>query len=771
MATPAQTIVRRSVRVRGTVQGVGFRPAVCRFANDLALGGFVRNDAQGVDIEIEGGPEAIARFVTGLADVAPPIARIESLESTPLVPLGELEFRIAPSARSSATVRASIPADLAPCGACLAELHDPDDRRYRYPFINCTACGPRFTIVRAVPYDRPATTMAPFALCPDCRREYDDPHDRRFHAEPNACPVCGPRLAFVAPGQRPASGEAALARSVRLLSRGLILAVKGAGGFLLAADATNLAAVARLRERKQRPDKPFAVMARSLADLRRVVDLSGVEERALTSAARPIVLARARAGGPVAANIAPWLRQLGVFLPPTPLQALLVTDGPRFLVMTSGNRSDEPIARDNAEAQQRLAPVADAFLLHDRDVHARADDSVVRAAAGRVRVVRRARGFVPDPVALPVAGPPVLGVGGELKATVCLARDGEAILSQHLGDLDDADSFAFFEEAVTRLSALVGAEPRVIAHDLHADYRSTRWARATGLPCIAVQHHHAHIASCLAEHGQTEPVLGVAFDGTGLGTDETLWGGEILVADLGEVRRVAHLRPLPLLGGEAAIREPWRLAAAALLEAGETTDLLGHVLPERLRALEQLWARPHLSARASGAGRWFDAVAALCRLRSEISYEGQAAIELEAAAAPGDHPAYDVGFTRDGEGPLVMNLLATVRAIAADLRAGVDGAAIAARFHYTLARAIALACEFARTQGAPATVALSGGCFQNRRLTELTKTELESLGFEVLLHERVPCNDGGLALGQAAVASFRLATGLQPLPTAGEPCA
>jgi len=386
-------------------------------------------------------------------------------------------------------------------------------------------------------------------------------------------------------------------------------------------------------------------------------------------------------------------------------------------------------------------------------------------------VVRRARGFVPDTVALSAAGPPVLGVGGELKAAVCLTRDGEAILSQHLGDLDDADTFAFFEEAVARLSALVGTEPRVIAHDLHADYRSTRWARATGLPCVAVQHHHAHIASCLAEHGRTEPVLGVAFDGTGLGTDETLWGGEILVADLGEFRRVAHLRPLPLLGGEAAIREPWRLAAAALLEAGEPTDLLGHVLPERLRALEQLWARPHLSARASGAGRWFDAVAALCRVRSEISYEGQAAIELEAAAAPGDHPPYDVGFNRDGEGPLIMNLLAMVRAVAADLRAGVDSGTIAARFHYTLARAIALACEFARTQGAPGTVALSGGCFQNRRLTELTKTELESLGFEVLLHERVPCNDGGLALGQAAVASFRLATGLQAVTTVGEPCA
>jgi hydrogenase maturation protein HypF len=752
--------LRRAVHVSGVVQGVGFRPAVCRFATRLSLTGFVRNDERGVDIEIEGDADAIARFVSELRSIAPPVARIDTVETRPLPPRGEGEFRIAPSAHLGAPAHASIPADLAPCDACLEELYDPGDRRYRYPFINCTDCGPRFTIVRAVPYDRGATTMASFRLCPECRREYADPTDRRFHAEPNACPVCGPQLAFVARGAGAAVGEAALARAVRRLRRGQIVAVKGAGGFLLAVDATRADAVARLRARKLRPDKPLAVMARSLRDLERIVHLGAAAERALTSAARPIVLAPSRRDGPIAANVAPRLHELGVFLPATPLQHLLFEAGPPYMVMTSGNLSEEPIARDNAEAQRRLAPVADAFLLHDRDVHGRADDSVVRVIAGRARVMRRARGFVPDAVMLPVAGPGVLAVGGELKATVCLTRDRQAILSQHIGDLDNADGFAFFEEALARLAELAGSDPLFVAHDLHNDYRSTRWARESGLPCIGVQHHHAHIASCLAEHGRTGPVLGVAFDGTGLGSDGTLWGGEFLIADLREFRRVGHLRSLPLLGGEAAIRAPWRLAAAALLDAGEPLDLLEGIAGDQRRALEQLWARPHLSPRATGAGRWFDAVAALCGIGREVSYDGQAAVELEAAAVGGgNHTPYDFGFAYEINAPLAVDLRPVVRAIAADVRAGVRAAVIAARFHRTLAHAIAVTCGYAREGGAPRTVALSGGCFQNRLLTELTAVELRAKGFEVLLHERVPCNDGGLALGQAAVASFRLAAG------------
>jgi hydrogenase maturation protein HypF len=679
-------------------------------------------------------------------------------------PSGEFEPAMAFARRSGTEAGASVPADLAPCDACLAELFDPGDRRYRYPFINCTACGPRFTIVRAAPYDRQATTMAPFSLCPDCRREFDDPADRRFRAQPNACSVCGPQLAFMARGQRPAVGEAAVARAVRLLSHGQIVAVKAAGGFVLAADATNDGAVARLRARKRRPDKPLAVMARSLADLHRIVHIDGAEERALTSAARPIVIARARRAGPIAVNVAPWLQELGVSLPSTPLQHLLLADGPRFLIMTSGNPCEEPIARDNADAQRRLASVADAFLVHDREIHARADDSVVRVVAGRARVMRRARGFVPDALSLPVAGPAVLAVGGERNTAVCLTRDKQAILSQPISDLDGTGGFAFFEEAVARLAALAGRPPEVVAHDLQTDYRTTRWARATALPCIAVQHQHAHIASCLVEHRHFGPVLGVVFDGAGLGADGALWGGEFMIADLAEFRRVAHLRPLPLPGGEAAVRAPWRVGAAALLDAGEALDLFDHVAPERMRALEQVCARPHLSPRATGVGRWFDAVAALCGIRSDVSYDGQAAVELEAAAAPGNHTPYDVGFAYEADAPLVVDLRPTVRSIVADLRANVGAAVVAARFHQTLAHAIAVCCRAARDHGAPETVVLSGACFQNRRLTELATAELEALGFEVLLHERVPCDDGGLALGQAAIASFQLATGSRSAP-------
>jgi hydrogenase maturation protein HypF len=769
MATPRSGDLRyrRGIRVRGTVQGVGFRPTVCRFAAALDLGGFVRNDEQGVLIEIEGAADAVARFVAELPRAAPPVARIVSLETTPLAPLGEREFRIVPSGQTTASVAASIPADLAPCSDCLRELEDPANRRFRYPFVNCTACGPRFTIVRSIPYDRARTTMATFILCPACRAEYQDAWNRRFHAEPNACPICGPQLTFIPSSSSSSSPttstDSALVAATRALSSGLVVAVKGAGGFLLAADATDAPAVARLRARKRRPHKPLAVMSRTLEALERIVTLDEAERAALLSSARPIVLARLAPGplaGAIGASLAPGLGELGVFLPSTPLQHLLLSDGPPYQVMTSGNLSEEPIARDNDEARARLAGVADAFLVHDRDIHTRADDSVVRVIAGQARVMRRARGLVPEGIALPAAGPLVLGVGAELKSTVCLTRGREAILSQHLGDLDDAATYAFFEETIVKLIQLVGARPEAVAHDLHPGYRATRWAKAAGLPCVPVQHHHAHVASCLVEHGRTGSVLGVAFDGTGFGPDGTLWGGELLLADLGGFTRLGHLRPLPLLGGEAAIRAPWRLAAAALFEAGEPVDLLARFEPSRLEAMRHLWKRPHLTPSATGAGRWFDAVAALCGLRADASYEGQAAMELEAVAvdAPGSDEPYDFAVDDGAAGPFVIDLRPTVRAICEDLRHRVAVGLIAARFHQTLADAIAAGCRRARHRGAPETVALSGGCFQNRLLTERTRAALERLGFEVLLHRRVPCNDGGLALGQAAIAAYRLAT-------------
>ncbi len=678
---------------------------------------------------------------------------------------------------------AAISADLAPCADCLRELGDPRDRRYRHPFINCTACGPRFTIVRALPYDRRRTTMARFPLCAACRREYDDPTSRRFHAEATACPACGPTLRFVADGASGIDGEGALGAAIAALAAGQIIAIKGAGGFLLAVDARDPEAVARLRARKHRPAKPFAVMAGSLVAVEEIATLDDAARVALTSAARPIVLAPARRRQALAAGVAPGLSSFGVFLPSTPLQHLLLQGGPRWLVMTSGNRSEEPIARDDGDALARLRDIADGFLVHDRDIHTRADDSVVRVVCGRAVPVRRARGFVPDAFALPVPAPPgaaILAVGAAHSATVCLVRGNTAVLSPHLGDLDDADTFALFEETIARMEMLVGARPRAVARDRHPDYRSSRWAerwaRVTGGSCEPIQHHHAHIASCLVDNGRADSVLGVVFDGTGFGDDGTLWGGELLVADLARFRRVGHLRALPLLGGEAAIRSPWRLAAAALLEAGVAPDAgaLASIPRGQIEMVRALWARPRLHTLASGAGRWFDAVAALCGLRAEISYDGQAAIELEAIAADGDHGRYPFTIEEPDErtgrapigapSPFVIDLLPTVCSIVREL----DGAdppetpagvpVISARFHDTLADAIVAGCRRARAAGAPATVALTGGCFQNRRLTERAHAELTQAGFEVLLHRRVPCNDGGIALGQAAIAACRSAS-------------
>jgi hydrogenase maturation protein HypF len=747
--------VRRAILVRGTVQGVGFRPTVYRLACAHRLAGFVRNDAAGVWIEVEGEGEEVDRFPAVLRDAAPPLSRIESMEVVALPPRGERRFRVAESCAGGGA-RAAIPADAATCDACLRELFDQDDRRYRYPFVNCTDCGPRYTIVRDGPYDRARTTMARFTLCAACREEYEDPASRRFHAEPNACPACGPRLAILGRGAA-APGEEALAAASAALARGEIVAVKGLGGFFLAVNARDEPAVARLRARKGRPDKPLALMARDLGEARRAAEVDDQAAALLRSRASPIALLPARAGADVAPSVAPRLRELGVMLPYTPLHHLLLADGPPLLVMTSGNRSGEPIARDDAEARERLGGVADLILTHDREIHSRADDSVFRAARGGPRPLRRARGLVPDAVALPGAGPPVLAVGAELKAAVCLARDGVAYLSPHLGDLSHPAAYRYFEEVIEKLSRLLGVKPRAVAHDLHPDYRGTRWALESGLPRVPVQHHHAHVAACLAESGRAGPAIGVAFDGTGCGPAGEAWGGEVLRADLAGFRRLAHLRAVALPGGEAAIRQPWRVAAAALLDAGEPLDLLGRIPPRRLAAVARLVEAGVASPRATGAGRWFDAVAALCGLRDEIAYEGQAAVELEAAAAPGPAEPYPWSNAPGGEGVEEIDLRPAVRAIAADVRRGAGASSVAARFHETLARIVAAACRRAREVEGLACVALSGGCFQNRLLEERAALLLEADGFEVLVHRKVPPNDGGLALGQAAVASHRLA--------------
>lgn len=724
MTTAALT--RRMLKVRGVVQGVGFRPAVYRLAVEQHLRGFVRNDAGGVTIEIEGDDETVASFDRLLRLRAPAASRIDAIDGCDVVPRGEQEFQVFVSAMAGASpdTRTEVPADRATCDDCLTELFEANDRRFRYPFITCTNCGPRYTIVRELPYDRARTTMSGFEMCAACRAEYEDPLNRRFHSETNSCPACGPRL----------RGDDAAGR----LRAGEIVAIKGLGGFHLAVDATNEVAVARLRGRKKRPHKPFAVMASSLEVAQRFAAVDDVARRALLDPSRPIVCLSKRAE--LAHSVAPGLNEIGVMLPYTPLHHLLLTDGPDVLVMTSGNRADEPIAIDDDRAFGQLGAIADAFLVHDRPIHRRADDSVIRIVATEPQPVRRSRGVVPEKVMLPFEGPAVLGVGAELKNTICATRGDAAYLSPHIGDLSHPEAFSFFEESIAAMRELV-ADPVVIAHDLHPDYQSTRWAMRSTLRHSAVQHHHAHIASCLAEHRRTDRVIGVAFDGTGCGPAGELWGGEFLVCDLDSFTRHAHVRALALPGGDAAIREPWRLAIAALVDAG--------VAPpdsKRARQVRALIGTGTNCPYATSAGRWFDAVAALCGLRETISYEGQAAMELESLATDGE--SYPFELTADE-----IDLRPMVRSIVADAAAA---DVVASRFHATLVRSTAAMCDSLRARTGIGTVALSGGCFQNKRLTEHLKTALEHHGFEVLIHRLVPPNDGGIALGQAAVAGWRL---------------
>jgi hydrogenase maturation protein HypF len=704
---PNSTIARRRYRARGVVQGVGFRPFVYRLAREHRLGGYVLNDGDGVLIEAEG--DELDRFAIALEESAPPLARVESVTAEALTPIGETEFRILDSVASGRS--ALIPPDIATCDDCLRELFDPADRRYRYPFVNCTQCGPRFTIVRAVPYDRPNTTMAGFPLCPDCRREYEDPLDRRFHAEPIACPACGPRLSMP------------LEDAIAVLRGGGIVAVKGLGGYHLACDGANAEAVVRLRARKHREEKPFALMSREPSE----VALVGRDEwELLASRERPIVLLRRRPDAQVAEAVAPGSPWLGVMLPYTPLHHLLCHDFRGALVMTSGNLSDEPIAFDDEEAQRRLGGVADAFLAHDRPIHRRCEDSVVRPDFP----VRRSRGYTPSP--LPLSSRPLVAAGAELKSTFCVATPGGAFLSPHLGDLDSEAAFRAFTTDLQLYLDMLGIEPEAVACDLHPEYLSTKWAHEQGLPLVEVQHHHAHAAACLAEHGEDGPALALVFDGTGIGTDGTLWGGELLRCDLESFERLAWLDPVPLPGGEAAIREPWRVAAALLEQAG-----LPVPWPRWEVVRESLKANAPLS---SGMGRLFDAVAALLGVRSEVTYEGQAAIELERLAGDLEAAPYEWRFSEPG----------LVALVAEDSR---PSAVRAAAFHETIAAAAAAACANAGW----GTVVLSGGTFQNLRLLRSTRTRLEALGFRVLTHRLVPPNDGGISYGQAAVAARRLA--------------
>ena len=792
----------KQISIRGVVQGVGFRPFVYRLAHEHGLTGWVLNHSGGVEIEVEGLRPALEAFIHDLVAQAPPLARIVAVEVRDAPPNGYTHFEIRHSVAEEGRYQLISP-DIATCSECVRELLDPADRRYRYPFTNCTNCGPRFTIIRDIPYDRRLTTMQPFSMCAECQREYDDPLDRRFHAQPNACPVCGPHLWLEMtqkaqePGEEGRAGSRSLpadladqdviAQAAHWLQAGLILAIKGLGGFHLACDATNRAAVQTLRSRKARPAKPLAVMMDTLDEVLRHCYVSEAEQELLTSPQCPIVLLRWRDDSTVVREVAPGNLYLGVMLPYTPLHHLLLREMDRPLVMTSGNLSEEPIAQDNDEARCRLGSLADAFLMHNRDIHARYDDSVVLVVDSlpgvgspgpvapsslvrrlpSVQMIRRARGYAPFPIRLPFPVRQILAVGAELKNTFCLTRDDFAFVSQHIGDMENVETFEHFEATIALYRRLFRIEPEIIAYDSHPDYFPTHYALSTAQDPkskIPVQHHHAHIAACLADNGwslEDGEVIGVAWDGTGYGLDGRIWGGEFFTGGYHGFRRVAHLEYLPMPGGEAAIRNPWRLALGYVLAlTGETPDLSGLADREIMAVRHQVEHRlntPYTSA----MGRLFDAVAALLGVRHCVSYEAQAAIELEMLATrravgrtvaerPLTYP-YELEQTQAG---MVIRLKELLKAILSDHRNGIDVAEIGWRFHHSLAEMLTgVCCQIADETGLR-TVALSGGCFQNRLLLALSVLRLEEAGFQVLLHRQAPCNDGGVSLGQAVLAHF-----------------
>jgi hydrogenase maturation protein HypF len=764
---------REVLGVRGVVQGVGFRPFVYRLALEEGLAGSIGNDSGGVTIEIEGPAERVEAFRRRLEAEAPPLSRIDSVAAREMPATGEAGFRIIAS-EASGPVSTGIPADAATCADCLRELLNRNDRRYRYPFLNCTNCGPRYTITRRIPYDRPQTSMAHFTMCPSCQAEYDDPTNRRFHAQPNACPVCGPRVWLVASDGVEIPLDDPVTAAIDRLMAGEIMAIKGIGGFHLAVDASNEFAVMRLRDRKHRYGKPLAVMARDLEAARELSVITPQEEELLLSVARPIVLAPKRAGCGIAPSVAPGIPWLGVFLPYAPLQHLLFAD-PRVkaLVMTSANLSEEPIAIDNNEALARLRHIADAFLMHDREILQRCDDSVMALVDGAPQLIRRARGFVPLAVPLPFDSPPLLAVGGHLKNVFALARGRFVYQSQHLGDLENLTGLEFFREALAHLMQTFEIEPEAVVHDLHPGYLSTSWAKGwaavNNLPLIAVQHHHAHIAACMAEHGIEGPAIGLSLDGTGYGTDGRIWGGEVLIAQLdgpdpGHFDRFAHLDYVPMPGGEAAIREPWRMALGHLHHAGfdvespEVLALLG-AKPREVRVLKRMIERELNTPLTSSCGRLFDAVAGVVLGRGAVDYEAQAAIELEGVCV--DEPDdLSSGYSLELlQGDWSVRKPATITAkplwkeLLDDLSAGASKSRIASRFHAGVAAAFIGAAKLAGENTGIEKVAVSGGCLHNRRLARLLRTGLEEEGFQVFQHRNVSPGDGGLSYGQAVVAA------------------
>jgi hydrogenase maturation protein HypF len=752
-----ENVSRRRLYVRGVVQGVGFRPHVFGVATRLGLTGFVLNDGRGVIVEVEGDPDAIDLLRSALAGDPPPLAIIEGLDEEVIAPRGSTSFEILTS-ETTGHRRAPVSPDVATCAACFKELSDPTDRRYRYPFTNCTNCGPRFTITLLVPYDRANTTMREFEMCKECAAEYNDPTDRRFHAQPIACPRCGPHVALLDNNGDDVPGEPIVC-AAELLLEGKVIAVKGLGGYHFACDATNEPAVKELRRRKRREEKPLAIMVPDLETACRVAVTTPADTAILGSRRRPIVLLPRRDDARIAESVAPGNRYLGVMLPYTPLHYLLLAEMRRPIVLTSGNLSEEPIAHRDDDALQRLAAIADAFLVHDRAIHVRCDDSVVRVVEREEYPLRRARGYAPEPLVVdPPFDRPVLAAGPELKHTFCIGVEERAILSHHIGDLENWTAMLAFTEAVEHFARVFDVVPEVVAHDLHPEYLSTKWALAlSDVSTVGVQHHHAHIASCLADNRRSERVLGLALDGTGYGEDGAVWGCELLVCDLATYMRVGHLRYMPLPGGAAAIREPWRMGAVYLAEAfGSDAGGLELDFVERTRGK---WAPILRMAHArlnapptSSAGRLFDAAAALCGIRDRVSYEGQAAAELEQVADPHTTWGYPCS-TRDGE----LDGVELIAALAEDLAGGRPPPEAAGAFHNGFAAALVDAAGRACQLHGIGTVALSGGSWQNALLLQRVRYALSAAGLEVLIHRRVPPNDAGISLGQAVVANARRA--------------
>ena len=753
----AEGPIARRIRINGIVQGVGFRPFVYRLAARYKLHGVVANTSSGVSIHLEGAQEDFDLFCRALSQELPPMARVTEISIRPEAMRQYGEFSIAESRNETANSTIISP-DIGTCDACLSELFDPKDRRHHYPFMNCTNCGPRYTIIEGIPYDRASTAMKHFTMCRQCRDEYDDPLDRRFHAQPNACFVCGPTVQLISREKREVKVSDPIAEGVSLLKRGYILAVKGLGGFHLAADAENHDAVRRLRERKGREEKPFALMSRDVAAVRRFALLSAEEEALLLSPQRPIVILPKMESNMISEAVAPRNRYFGVMLPYTPLHYLLLDEASTALVMTSGNMSEEPIVIDNEEAFERLAVVADYFLIHNRAIYQRMDDSIVKRTAGMTRFIRRSRGYVPMPVFLKAQIPSILACGGHLKNTVCLTKGNRAYLSQHLGDLEDLSGYEFFRSTIRHLKRLLAIDPEVIAHDLHPDYLSTQYALEQGdVQRFSVQHHHAHVVSCMAENGIEGPVIGLAFDGTGYGSDGKVWGGEILFADTTGFQRAAHLAYVPMPGGSAAIEEPWRMAVSYLYRAfgDEFLELdipaIQRIDPKRLTVIKEMMSKGFNAPETSSLGRLFDGVAALLGVRDRVSFEGQAAMELEMLAKAPTKERYDYEWIPDDG--FKIHCESIIRGVTQDILKGHEPSRISAKFHATLIRLFVHLCEVLREESGLDRIVLSGGVFQNSILLGGMVKGLRKKDFRVYTHHQVPANDGGLSLGQAVIAA------------------